>query len=86
MFLRGSPLNCSALFGLYSDHHTFIFVQMTTLFPFSSGMFFAAWLVQGTLLDSRGENGHSLGAIFGQPGRERRTPSDGVPIYQGSFV
>ena len=36
--------------------------------------------------DSWGENGHSLGAIFHQPGRERRTPSNGVPIHQGSFV
>ena len=39
-----------------------------------------------TLVDSKGENGHSLGAIFHQPGRERRTPSDGVPKHQGSFV
>ena len=32
------------------------------------------------LVDSRGENGRRLGAIFHQPGQERRTPSDGVPI------
>ena len=41
---------------------------------------------KASLLDSRGENGQSIGAIFHQPGRERRTPSDGVPIYQGSFM
>ena len=39
-----------------------------------------------TLLDSRGKNGHSPGATFHQPGRERRTPSDGGSKHQGSFV
>ena len=34
------------------------------------------------ILDSRRKNGHGLGAIFHQPGRERRTPSDGVPLYK----
>ena len=69
----------------------------------------------GALVDSRGENGRSLGAIFHQPGPLRlgqhtgskfemdvatfgldfleecttqgrtRSPSDGVPLFQGSF-
>ena len=38
------------------------------------------------VLDSRGKNGHGLGATFHLPGRERRTPSDGAPKHQGSFV
>ena len=41
---------------------------------------------KSALLDSRGKNGHGLGATFHLPGRERRTPSDGVPKHQGSFV
>ena len=36
---------------------------------------------QGTV----GPSGRQPGAIFQQEGRERRTPSDGAPIYQGSF-
>ena len=32
-----------------------------------------------------GPSGRQPGAIFQLQGRERRTPSDGAPIYQGSF-
>ena len=42
--------------------------------------------VRGALLDSRGKNGHGLGVTFHLTGQERRTPSDGVPKHEGSFV
>ena len=59
--------------GEFKVHHSQVFPQEDDL-------------VHTTLVDSRGENGHSLGAIFGQLGRERRTPSDGGPKCEGSFV
>ena len=37
------------------------------------------------LKSTGGPSGRQPGAIFQQDGRERRTPSEGAPIYQGSF-
>ena len=41
--------------------------------------------VLAPIVGTGGPSGRQPGAIFQIQGRERRTPSNGAPIYQGSF-